>query len=172
MSDQASHDTKPEPMKKRISAGDLIFSVILIFSGLYVIYSAVNMRVFQTILDAPGLFPFVLGLIITLLGVLLLNTSIKTGGLVQIREMVTSGYWKEVKSRFGFQRVIVLILLMVIYIFGLIGRLHFTLATMIYLVVTFFYLKATGAVRILISAVLISLIIGYSFRNFFGIPLP
>jgi len=172
MGDFESQAVKTGEEKKRIPAGDFVIGVILTAFGIYVIVAALNMRVFQTILDAPGLFPFILGLILTLLGVLLLYSAFKLGALKQLKEMTAAGYRKEMVSRFAFQRVVVMTLLMIAYIFLLIGRLHFIAATFVYLAVTFFYLKASGKVMVLVIAALTALIIGYSFRVFFGIPLP
>lgn len=157
---------------RRVAAGDLVFAVLLILFGLYVTHSAANMRVYQTILDAPGLFPFVLGLILTLLGVLLLVSALKVGGIAQLREMVHFEYLRGLVKGFGFQRVLVLTVLMIGYMFFLIGRVHFILATFIYLTLTFYYLKSSSSVRVLIIAAASSLLIGFSFRNLFGIPLP
>lgn len=157
---------------KRIAAGDLVFSVILILLGIYVMYEAVNMRVYRTILDAPGLFPFVLGAILTILGVFLFLSTLKQGAREQLREIVNASYVKMLVRRFSFQRVVVLTLLMAIYLFFLIGTLHFNIATFIYLVVTLVYLKATSLIRIALISAVVSVSVGYVFENFFRIPLP
>lgn len=161
-----------QPPAKRVAAGDLVFATLLVIFGVYVSYTAANMRVYQTVLDAPGLFPFVLGLVLTLLGVLLTVSSLKQGAVAQLREMANAVYVRGLVTGFGFQRVLFLTLLMIAYMFVLIGRMHFILATFFYLAVTFYYLKSTSPVRIIVIAALCSFLIGYSFRNFFGIPLP
>lgn len=172
MEDNANPTHNTQPPAKRVAGGDLVFGVLLVISGVYVSYTAANMRVYQTVLDAPGLFPFVLGIVLTVLGVLLTVSSLKLGGIAQLREMANAAYVRRLVTGFGFQRVFFLTLLMIVYMFVLIGRMHFILATFIYLTATFYYLKSSSHIRIIVIAALCSFLIGYSFRNFFGIPLP
>ena len=62
---------------------------------------------------------------------------------------------------------------MVVYIYGLLGRVHFIIATSIYLIANFLYLKATKQWWLgIIIAVAMSVIVFYAFKLGFGISMP
>jgi len=71
-----------------------------------------------------------------------------------------------------FKRVIILIALMVFYIFVLVDRIHFTIATTIYLFLTLYYLKSTSLLKIIIISIATAFLISTFFTEFFEIPLP
>ena len=70
-------------------------------------------------------------------------------------------------------RVLILILMMVVYIWGLLGRMHFIIATSIYLIANFLYLKAMKQWWIsIIIAIAMSAIVYYAFKLGFSITMP
>ena len=63
--------------------------------------------------------------------------------------------------------------MMVVYIYVLLGRVHFIIATSIYLIANFLYLKATKQWWLgIIIAVAMSVIVYYAFKLGFGISMP
>ena len=73
----------------------------------------------------------------------------------------------------GTVRVLILIAMMIVYIWGLLGRMHFIIATSIYLIANFLYLKATKQWWLsIIIAVVMSAAVYYAFKLGFGITMP
>ena len=154
------------------SAADLIMSFLLIISGGLIIFAALGMKVYKTFLDAPGFFPLILGVIFIVLGMFMLFSSIKRKGHEQMSAVFSKDSLKKFFTHDQFKRVMILIALMVIYIFGLIGRMHFAIATAIYLFFTLLYLRSSSIVKIIIISILSGVLICVVFTTFFNAPLP
>ena len=130
------------------------------------------MKVYGSFLDAPGFFPMILGIIFTIMGGILLNTGVKRNGLKELKEVIKNNEIVKGLRSDTTIRALVLIAFMAVYIFGLIGRVHFTIATSLYLIVTMLYLKATSVVNIFLISIGTAIAISNTFSNFFNIPLP
>jgi len=156
----------------KFGAADLIMGVMLILFGGYLICASLSMKVYKTFLDAPGFFPLLLGIIFIVLGTMMVVSAIRRKGYAQIKQIFTRNNFTKIFKSIRFRRVMILITLMVIYIFILIGRVHFTLATAIYLFLTLFYLKSTTIIKIVLISIITSLAISGVFTIFFHIPLP
>ena len=157
----------------RNAAKDLATGVILTLFGIYVIIASLNMKVYNTFIDAPGFFPLIIGVVIAALGALLAFIGLKAGGVAELKEVCTGTFMKAFFTDDRTVRVLVLFGMMVIYIFVLIGRLHFILSSTIYLVATFLYLKACKHWWMsIIIAVIASAAAYYAFRFGFGITMP
>ncbi len=157
---------------KRIAAADLVMGVLLVIFGGYLIESSLKMKVYRTFLDAPGFFPLLLGCIFIILGGMMTFTAIKRRGFHHLKRTFSGETFGALFRNAKFKRVMVLTGLMVVYIFGLIGRIHFTIATVIYLFLTFLFLKSTSIIKITIISVVTSLAISSLFTRVFHIPLP
>ena len=158
--------------KVKTTTSDLVMGILLTIFGIYLIVEALGMKVFNTFLDAPGFFPLLLGIIFIVFGILMLVGSVRGGSVHAAKET----YRKEnlIAQFFNPQskRVVILAFFMVVYIYGLIGRIHFTIATVLYLFVTFLYLKSTTLVKNIITSVVAALLISGVFQYVFKIPLP
>lgn len=162
-----------EEKKGRNAAKDLVTGVVLVLFGIYVIVTSLNMKVYNTFIDAPGFFPLIIGVVITVLGALLAFIGVKAGGVTELKEVCNGTFLKAFFKDDRTLRVLILFGMMVIYIYVLIGRLHFILSTSIYLVATFLYLKACKHWWMsIIIAVVASAVVYYAFRYGFGITLP
>ena len=162
-----------QEQKGRNAAKDLATGVILTLFGIYVIIASLNMKVYNIFIDAPGFFPLIIGVVITVLGALLAFIGIKAGGAAELKEVCTGAFMKAFFTDDRTLRVLILFGMMVIYIFVLIGRLHFILSSSIYLVATFLYLKACKHWWMsIIIAVVASTVVYYAFRFGFGITMP
>ena len=129
--------------KERSAAKDFVSGILIVLFGIFIVVDALNMKIYNTFLDAPGFFPAIVGGVIIVLG-----------GVATVR-------------------VLILILMMVVYIWGLLGRMHFIIATSIYLIANFLYLKAMKQWWIsIIIAIAMSAIVYYAFKLGFNITMP
>lgn len=159
--------------KSRNAAKDFVSGIGLVLLGIYVIIDSLNMKVYNTFLDAPGFFPLIIGVVLTVLGAVLTYIGFKTGGPGELKEVLTGKFLKAFITNDGTIRVLILLAMMVVYMYVLIGRIHFIIATTIYLFANFLYLKAckrwwVGAIIAVVSAV----VIYYAFRLGLGITMP
>ncbi len=162
-----------EEKKHRNAAKDLFCGVLLVLFGIYIIIDSLGMKVYNTFIDAPGFFPTIIGGVIVLLGAVLAFIGIKLGGARELKEVCNGAFLKQFFTSDSTVRVVILVAMMAIYIYVLLGRIHFIIATSIYLIANFLYLKATKQwwVSILI-AVAMSAIVYYAFKLGFGITMP
>ncbi len=161
-----------QEQKKRNAAKDLASGVLLVFFGIYIVVDALNLKVYNTFIDAPGFFPTIVGSVIAILGGILAFIGLKLGGVREIKEVLNGRFLREFVTSDGTLRVLALIVMMVIYIWVLLGRIHFIAATSIYLIANFLYLKANKHWWVsVIIAVATSAIVYYTFKLGFGITM-
>ena len=159
--------------KKHKAAKDMVAGFLLVILGIYIAVQAVNMRIYNTFFDGPGFFPLIVGIVIAVLGVVLAFIGIRLGGVKELKEVCNATFVKKFITGDETVRVLVLIAMMVIYIYVLLGRMHFILSTSIYLVANFLYLKANRHWWVsVIIAVAASAIVYYAFKMGFGITMP
>lgn len=156
----------------KMAAADLIMGLFLIVFGGIAIRSSLNMKVYKTFLDAPGFFPFILGIIFIFLGSVMTFSSFRRKGFEQIKQSIKNFQIIYLFSNIKFKRVMILIALMVIYIFIFIDRLNFIIATALYLFFTLYYLKSANIIKIIFISIITSYLISAFFTSFFRIPLP
>ena len=167
-----SLEVKIMSQKIKTATSDLVMGVILFIFGLYLIIDALGMKIYNSFLDAPGFFPFILGIVFVGFGVTMLVTSLMNDGAKEAQKTFKLDNLAKLFLSNETKRVVVLLAIMVFYIFILIGRINFTVATFIYLFVTFFYLKSTTLIKNIIISLLTALIISGIFKYLFIIPLP
>ena len=96
----------------------------------------------------------------------------KLGGVKQLKEVCNGPFLKAFITGEGTVRVVILTAMMVIYIWVLLGRIHFIASTSIYLAANFLYLKANRKWWMsIIIAVAPSAIVYYAFKLGFGITM-
>ena len=114
---------------------DLITAIVLIVFSAGVIYLSLQMPTFENRganpLSAPGIVPGLLGGIIGFLGLVMLIRSMRSRGyrFELSKEKFISFFHKASTARFGLT-----ILLTLIYAWGLVGTIDFTLATFLFVV--------------------------------------
>ena len=54
--------------KTKTTTSDLVMGVILLLFGIYLVIDALGMKIYNSFLDAPGFFPFILGMFFWLRG--------------------------------------------------------------------------------------------------------
>ena len=162
-----------EEKKNRNAAKDLFCGVLLVLFGIYVVIASLNMKVYNTFLDTPGFFPTIVGAAIAILGAVLAFIGFKLGGAAQLKEVFSGEYLSKFIRSDSTIRVVILVAMMFVYIWVLLGRVHFIIATSIYLIANFLYLKATEKWWLgVIIAVAMSFVVFYAFKLGFGISMP
>ena len=158
--------------KQRNAAKDFVSGILLVLFGIFIIVNALNLKVYNTFIDAPGFFPTIVGAVIAVLGGVLAFIGLRLGGLTELKEVLNGEFLKQFFTSDSTVRVVILIAMMVVYIWGLLGRMHFIISTSIYLIANFLYLKATKYWWLsIIIAVATSAIVYYLFKLGFGITM-
>lgn len=161
-----------QEQKQRNAAKDFVSGILLVLFGIFIVVDALNLKVYNTFIDAPGFFPTIVGAVIAVLGAVLAFIGFKTGGAQELKEVCNGAFLKQFVTGDSTVRVVILIAMMVVYIWGLLGRMHFIIATSIYLIANFLYLKATKYWWLsIIIAVATSAIVYYAFKIGFGITM-
>ena len=162
-----------QEQKHRNAAKDFVSGVVLVLFGVFIIVDALNLKIYNTFLDAPGFFPTIVGAVLALLGGILAFIGFRLGGLAELKEILNGRFLKRFVTDESTVRVLILIALMAVYVWVLLGRMHFILATGLYLTANFLYLKANRHwwVSVLIAAAT-SAIVFYAFKLGFGISMP
>jgi len=153
-------------------SGNIIVGLLLIVSGISISIVALQMKVFRDFLDAPGFFPLILGCIFVLLGAVLSIPALRQSGFTPVKNMFAKSNLILFVKNDKTLRVTVLLAMMFVYVFILIGRMHFAIATAIYLFATMLFLKSTKWWLALIISIVASVCIAVVFRYGFRIPLP
>lgn len=158
--------------REKEMTGDIIMGFLLMIGGVAIVIVALGMKVFRNFLDAPGLFPFILGCIFVLLGAALTFPALKKVGFSTVKEtFAKSNLVLFIKNDMTI-RVTIILALMFAYVYILVGRINFTVATSIYLFLTMLYIKSTKWWLALIISIVASLGISVVFKYGFRIPLP
>ena len=165
--------------KNREPALDVVFGIFLIIFGIYVVITSLGLKYFNSFIDGAGFFPCIIGSCLTLFGVVLLYTGVMLGGIAMLKEVLTGENIKGFLKNDGTIRVLILIAMMVVYMFVLIGNVHFIIATSIYIFANYMYLDACKKIWVIpawavraITAVLASTLVYYGMMIFLGITMP
>jgi hypothetical protein len=147
--------------KKNLRKKDLIASLILLAVGIFVLVDSFRMIFFVDLpgveevgwFVAPGIFPFMLSVGIIVMSLIMLSIAYRESGRIKFES------WRKFRKYF-------------FYAFVLLKKVHFTLATFIYLFLSMFVVKAASWYKIAMISVLAAVVIAYLFGNLFKIPLP
>jgi len=165
--------------KNREPALDVVFGVALIIFGVYVIITSLGLKYFTSFIDGAGFFPCIIGSCLTLFGIVLLYTAVRLGGVKMLKESLTADGVKGFFKNDATIRVVILVAMMAIYMFVLIGNVHFILATSLYIFANYMYLDACKKIWVIpawavraITAVVASSAVYYGMMIFLGITMP
>ena len=156
---------------------DFTSSIVLLGIGTFSIVHGYQMPVAQVTGSpdlwyiAPGVSPILVGIVLDVLAFILLIRSIVNGGLLSSVDLQAAG--RYIKTH-DFLLLITAIGFLAIYIFILIGRMPYYVATFIYLFGNMVVFKSKGYPwwRILLVSVLAVAAITYGFGVMARIPLP
>ena len=149
--------------------GDLVLGLTLIGLSLFVIIESLRMPLQGTsgFLMSPGFAPLLAGGILLCLSIGLTVGAFLTGSHRQL------GLWSHrCVTNSDNKRFLVLAAIMGLYIFGLVGRIHFAAATLVFHALIFTYLRIGHALKIAVAAVLATFLVAFLLPKLFQIPLP
>jgi hypothetical protein len=166
--------TEHQESKKETMAGtDFLSAIVLMgFSAGIVVWS-LKMPRFAGWSSAPGLLPFLLSISTFFMSLGLLISSIKNQGHknleMRYRALSWSRFIREPKTK----RSLGIILLTALYVFALLDRVPFELASFIYLMITLsVYWRKGGWFRIILLSLLVPFVTSGIFRGLFVVFLP
>lgn len=121
----------------------------------------------ETYLMSPGIVPFLAGTVLCVLGLIYGVQSVWGGALRGWR-----GWWGNVFSNEENHRLVVLLTLVLIYGVGLIGRVPFFVATLVFHAGVFGYLRVGGWLKWSVCTAGATLFVAVLLPRLFDMPLP
>jgi len=163
--------------KKELRRNDLIASLVLLATSIFVVVDSTRMTFFVKIpgvekegwFVAPGFLPLILGLGLIVMSLIMISIALKEGG-----KLAFPG-WEKFRNYFKSKDELIMaaeIGLLFLYTFVLIGNIHFAVASFIYLVLAMVIVRAISWYKILTISGVVSIAVAYLFGNLFKIPLP
>ena len=160
-------------METEIKRKDLISSIVIFLFGVFIVVSGVYMCFFASTgtkvwYYSPGFFPLFMGVVLVFLAVVLFIKKCRLGARFQRMNKSQTGINRSAI------RLVLSIGLFAGYVFGLIGRIPFVIATFLYLVVTMILFRDRGFAIwkiILVSAITTGLVYLF-FGVIAAVPLP
>jgi hypothetical protein len=163
--------------KKTLRKCDVFFGIFLVLVSLAFFLMAFRMPVLAIgrasqgpeLSTAPGLLPMVVSAALCVLGVILVISALREGG------RISAGDFKNVIAKLKTdesRRMVLICFIIMLYAFGLLGRVHFLLATFLYLSIFMFLFKAAHPVKIIIICGITAALIYFFFGRVALIPLP
>jgi len=118
---------------------------------------------------APGFLPLILSVGLIVMSLIILSIALRESDKIRFPG------WGKVLSLFKSKDKLIMVAeigLLLLYAFVLIGNIHFTLATFIYLFLAMSMVRAASWYKILIISGVVSIAITYVFGNLLKVPLP
>lgn len=154
---------------KTIRRSDLIVSTIMIIGGLWFAYDSFLMSYktisagHATVATSPGLFPFIISVLITLTSVSVLVHAIRSGASLSF---LTPQFIKNWASNSENWTPLIVMVYFVTYVFILIGNIPFIFATLAFGIAMMATFRATKLIWIAVINVLYATFVIYCFSNF------
>lgn len=160
---------------KKMRDADIPISILMILGSSWAVYESLRMshEVYSkgqaTLYTVPGLLPFIVSVCILGCSIWILINAIRAGG--DLKFLSPSALKRTFSSFKAFIPTIVMGL-MWIYVFIFVGRIHFIIATFLFISIFMVAFKATRLIRILLTSALFSLAIVYFFSKVVGTQFP
>jgi hypothetical protein len=154
---------------------DFITGILLALFGLMALIFTLNFRWDLPAVQrdgwytAPGLLPASASALLILLGCFLAFHAFKQGGAWKREDFAQ---FKDAVAGTAFKRGLLTAVLLLVYAFGLVGRVHFIAGSFLFLAAFMFLFKAGSWWKILLISSVASFAIGFLFENLARIPLP
>lgn len=152
-----------------IRRSDLIVSTIMVIGGLWFAYDSFMMSYqtikagHATIATSPGLFPFIISVLIILSSISVLLNAIRSGASLSF---LTPSFLRSWVASFENWISLIVMFYFVVYVFILIGRIPFIFATLTFGIAMMLTFRATRIIWIVIINVVYSTFVIYCFSNF------
>ena len=168
-----STESGKDPKKDAMAGINFFVSILLMGFSVVVVLLSLAMPRPGGWSSGPGLIPLFLGATIFFMSIHIFSSSLKKEGysifVALCKDFSLVKSWGDVKTR----RTIYLALLIAFFVFGLLGRIAFEIATFIYLLCLFLtFWRKGGWVKIILLSALVPLILGTVFRLLFSVSLP
>lgn len=160
---------------KKIRDADIIISTIFIVGSGWSAYESLRMshemysRGLATLYTVPGLSPFIVSICILVCSVVVLVNAIRVGG--DLKFLFPAALKKTFSSLQAFTPTIIMGMLCT-YVFILVQRIPFTIATFVFITLLMTIFKATKVHWIIVIGVLYSVAIVYFFTTVVGTQFP
>lgn len=158
-----------EALRKLDFVAGVVLSVLSIIFGIITLKMPWNGISGGGVKAAPGILPIIVCGALFIMGIMLAVEGYKEGGKITADDLKAGS--KVLTSKEAL-RIYLMIALIAAYIFGLLGRIHFAIATFIFLSVFFLMVKAGKWWTCLLLAAIVAGAITFAFGELIGIPLP
>jgi hypothetical protein len=172
--------------REKLRKADFVSGICLILLGLAVLYGASRMPMKGTYggvsnvwYVSPAILPIMIGVLLIIFSAGILLRAVKEGG----HKEIISYFWAKLKGLPGnteIRRIFIIWVWSSVYIFVMLGRINFFLATFLYLspLMLIFYrpggasLKVKHVAFIIILCAILPIVVGYLFNKYLFVPLP
>ena len=162
--------TNPPKSKSKVQyTGDFLLGLLLTAFALFVIIEAWRMpqRGNMGFLMSPGFVPFLTGIALLCLCMGLTAGAVVKGGMKQSRLWLRLCLTDKENRRF-----LIICAFTGLYVVGLLGRVPFSLATLVFHALIFYYLRVGSIKKIALYALLATIFVAYVLPGLFEMPLP
>lgn len=151
------------------AAGDFILASCILLFAVFVIVESIRMpiRGHLGVIMSPGFVPLFTGIMLLFLSSILVHRSIRRGGPAHVGEFFAEAHKDEENRRF-----LIIVLILCVYIVGLLGNVNFILATLVFHLLIFLYLKAGSLLKIILYAALGTFLVSVFLPFVFEMPMP
>jgi len=167
---QGDHQKDAPPEKLGMDrAGELLLGLFVTFFSLFVIEESLRMpqRGHLGILMSPGVVPLFTGIVLFALSLVINVRALRGGGLHYVNSLLRS-----LRNDEEIRRFLWILGFMALYIVGLIGRVPFIAATLIYHALIFFYLRIGGPLKIIVYTLIATALVAVFLPRVFDMPVP
>lgn len=149
--------------------GDLLVALGFVLGGGFVVFESLRMPYWEqdTYLMSPGIVPLLAGSVLCLLGLVYGGQSVGSGALRGWPRWV-----RDLASNEETHRLVVLLSLVLIYGIGLIGRVPFFVATLVFHAGIFGYLRVGGWLKWGVCTAGATVFVAVLLPRLFDMPLP
>ena len=150
-------------------AGELLLGTCVSLFALFVIVESLRMpqRGHLGIIMSPGFVPLFTGLVLLFLSMIINVRALRGGGLKYVAAL-----FRTTRDEEEIRRFLWILGFMVLYIVGLIGHLPFAVATLIYHLLIFYYLKIGGPLKIAVYTLIATGLVALFLPRIFSMPVP
>ena len=165
----------PQSDRSGLRRADTVTGVVLAIIGCAALILAMNFsRDLVSVQQAgwytaPGMIPMMVAAILTVQGILLSIHSLRRGGrwsrsdIAEVRQAARSA---------PVRRAALVALLLAVYVFGMIGRIHFTLASFLFMLAFMALFRAGAWWKVLLVSASAAVAISFLFQGLARVPLP
>ncbi len=154
---------------RTIRRADLVVSPLMIAGGLWFAYDSIQISIetisagHATIVTSPGLLPLIISLLIVVTSIWLFINAIRSGARPDFLKPAVIRNWASKRDSWT---PLIVMAFFATYVFGLIGRVPFIAATLVFGIGMMAVFKATKWYWIIVINVAYATFVIYAFTNF------